>query len=194
MNSSTFAPPARRQGFLGPIRMSQPAPQSSDRLHGQAPFMGTVQMGQSQPSAEDWYFRAKTALERYNFLKGRIAAIDNERGRNAVTMWLTAGGNNSPAYRYNAVRDDFTTDAAPENDGVNAYSYDNPSGRRRRSRIEKLEEFNVQFAAAIQDAFAAHGEREVANGNGNGKDDKGPDLTLPIIGAAAVIGLALIFG
>lgn len=182
-----FRPVASR-AFLPQVRLAG-MPRQTGLQYGQAPFLGTVQLGQT---AEEWYKRARASLERYRFLKAQIATIDNNVGRDSIVTWL--GSPNvvdSPEYRYATVLQDFTYDAAPANEGIQAYSIS-----RRQNRVEKLEDYNDDLMAKIEAARVTYGSRPAPTGNGAAVTPpaKGPDLTVPLLLAGGAIAAAIIFG
>lgn len=164
------------------------------RAHGTPGFLGEVRLGQAASAlAQEYYNRARAALERYRFLKNQIATIDNKVARDTIIAWLGSPNiTDTPEYRYARVLQDFTFDAAPAQEGIAAYDES-----RRRNRVDKLEEWNDDLNEKIEAARITYGSRPAPTQPG--KDDKngkpsGPDLTLPLIGVGALIALGLIFG
>ena len=207
---STFRPVAHG-AFLPAVRLAggrNPQPYApaavgyakqtfGGRAYGTPAFLGQVRLGGVQlgATAEDWYKRARASLDRYRFLKGQIATVNNEVGRATITTWLGSPSVvDSPEYRYAAVLQDFTFDASPAQEGINAYSSENS---RRRSRVEKLEAFNDELNEKIEAARITYGTRTPPTQPGkdeNGKPPAGPDLTWPIIGVGAAVALAVLLG
>jgi thiamine pyrophosphate-dependent acetolactate synthase large subunit-like protein len=163
-------------------------------------FHPTLAGGQQQgawlgQTPSDWYQRAKTALPRFDELLARTAKIANQTERNRVLDWVgKASTQDSPAYRYASVKSDLQQDVeayTPPN--VNAYQVE-----RRQNRVEKLENYNKEFAAMVSNAETVYGrlpepvviEREkiVSQQVGGGT----PGWVLPVAvgaGALAVAGI-----
>ncbi len=197
MNSTQFQPVVQN-GFLPAARIAggrrpQYTPSIGNgnqtfagRAYGTPGFLGQVQLGQT---AETWYKRARGALERFRFLKNQVPTIDNKVARDTIVSWL--GSPNvvdSPEYRYAAVLQDYTFDASPDNEGIQAYSVG-----RRQSRVEKLEAYNDDLNARIESARVTYGSRAVTAAP-PGAPAPTTDLTLPILGVGALIAVAVFFG
>lgn len=193
---STQFRPMSQGAFLPAVRLSsapagplmRPGAQTfGGSAHGTPPFLGQVQLGQT---AETWYKRARASLERFWVLKNQIQSIDNKVARDSLTAWLgSAGIPDTPEYRYASVNQDFTVDASPENEGIQAYTVS-----RRQNRVEKLEAFNDELNQKIEAARVTYGARPTptAPAPAPAPVSAGPDLTLPLVGLAAIIGIALL--
>ncbi len=190
--------PMSQGGFLPAVRLAG-APRQlavpnlgysrqtfAGRAHGTPAFLGQVQLG---ATVEEWYKRARASLERYRFLKNQIQTIDNKVARDSVIAWLGSPNvPDTPEYRYAAVLQDFTFDAAPQNEGIQAYAES-----RRQNRVSKLEDWNDELNEKIEAARITYGSRAAPPTPGaEPKPKPGPDLTWPIIGVGAAIALAVI--
>jgi hypothetical protein len=187
MYTQTFRP-ANSKAFLPQVRMSGTT--TRPVAYPVQPFLGQVRLGET---LEGWYKRAQASLERYRFLKAQIQTVNNDVGRSTIIAWL--GGPEvvgTAEYRYARVLEDFTYDAAPNREGINAYSTS-----RRTNRIEKLEEFNDQLNAKIEASRIQYGTRPAPGAPDTGTQQKpstAPNLTVPILAAGAIVGLAILFG
>lgn len=95
-------------------------------------------------TAYEWYTRAKAAVERFEGLKARAEGLPIKTERDAILAWIgSSGDENSPMYRYIAVKEDVTTAASDEN--MDMYTVE-----RRQNRILKLEAFNGQLETKVR--------------------------------------------
>lgn len=138
-------------------------------------------------TAQEWFEKAKEEVARFEFLKGRIAAIDNRIERENLITWLgKTDVPDTPEYRYNSVKSDLATDVAEE--GVGAYNV-----ARRQGRVSELEAINDEFEERIAAAIQTHGERQPPGQQPPTPTAKPtPDYTLPILGGAVLVGLAIL--
>jgi hypothetical protein len=144
---------------------------------------GRYVLGQT---AQEWYDKAKAALARYEFLIKQMDTIGSQNAINQIKVWLGDPSiPDSPSYRYTTVKSDFTQDVAAE--GVGAYNVE-----RRQNRVEKLEDFNGEFKDLIEEALKEFGTRRIVTRPGERVEVEGPDLTLPILGGAAAVALAIV--
>jgi len=181
--------PAAHGAFLPQVRLA--GSMTRQVAYPVQPFLGQVRMG---VTTEEWYKRASASLERYRFLKSQIQSVNNDVGRQSLTMWLgTIAVDESPEYRYATVLSDFN-DA--KKTGLTVYDID-----RRTGRIEKLENINDQFNQKIEAARISYGTRDVpattppgGTPGGQQPPTKTPDLTVPLLVAGAAVAVAIIFG
>lgn len=173
MIRSGWAPPTLgARAFLPPVRLAGPA----------QPSMGLARYTLGQTAAE-WYERARAALAEYEFLLDRVDRIDNKTERERILTWIgDPSVPGTPAYRYRTVKSDSVSDVARE--GVGAYNVE-----RRQGRIEELEDYNKELESLIETALEVHGVRETEVRTEVRTELK--DLTLPILGGAALVGLAI---
>lgn len=177
--------PIKASGFLPQVRLA--GGQIIQARQSQA-FYPAVTMGQDSQTAQAWYERAKKAIDRYAFLKSRVAVIANKTEREAIITWLgNATVPGTPEYRFSTVKSDFTDDVARE--GVGAYNVE-----RRQGRIVELEEFNDDFDVKVKNAIQTYGELPAVPTQPGQQQAAAPDLTVPILVGAGVIALGLIFG
>lgn len=171
-----------RTAFLPQIRLSG-TPQSHPHAPT-GPFLGG-RMYTLGKTAQEWYEAAKTALTRYEFLKNRVSTVDNRVERENIVTWMgQIDIPGTPEYRYNAVKSDFISDVARE--GVGAYNVS-----RRQNRVSELQDYNDELNNLIDDAIKTHGARETGIRT-EIREVGGPDLTWPILGGAALVGLGLL--
>lgn len=185
-----FHPTLSRGYWMGQSAAAAPQPLRQS-------LQGNYWMGQT-PS--EWYNRAKKALAEFDQLLTRVAQIANKTEREEILVWIgTASDTGSPAYRYATVRSDLQSDVeafTPPN--VNAYQLS-----RRTNRIEKLEDFNQEFAAKVTNAENVYGrlpqpvvierERIIKSGGPLPPEPTGTDWTLPLLvgGGAVVVAVAV---
>jgi N-formylglutamate amidohydrolase len=185
MYTQTFRP-AAHGAFLPQVRMGGVMTRPVTRPV--EPFLGQVRMGET---LEGWYKRAQASLERYRFLKAQVQTINNDIGRQVITAWLgNPNAVDTPEYRYAAVLQDFTYDAAPAQEGLDAYSTS-----RRTNRIEKLESFNDELNEQIEAARVQYGTRVVPGApSASPQPSTSSNLTVPLLVAGAAVAAAIIFG
>ncbi len=188
--------PQLRGGFLPPIQVASSRRQP---MFGQRPTFGGLagrrQLGAPRhvlgQTAEDWYTRARSAIARFDFLKGQIGSIDNASARAAIGTWLgDVSIDDSPEYRYNTVVYNYVTTVGEF--GITG-TYDDPErGASRQNRITKLEDVNEVFNERIATAQAVHGTQPVPGvAPGIKPPAKPTDLTVPILIGAGAIALAV---
>lgn len=148
-----------------------------------------VALGQADVWKE-WYERARAAVAKYEFLLEKLDTIGNQAAIEEIKLWL--GSQNTPgtpAYRYVTVVSDMKHDVerfTPPN--YSAYQVE-----RRRNRIEKLEDFNSEFEARVEQALTTYGERRTVTVTRT-DDGRQPqqDLTLPLALGGGAIALAIV--
>jgi cysteine desulfurase len=100
-------------------------------------------------TGREWYDRAKRLIARYEDLARRTAQIAARAARDEIQTWLGSPNTpGTPAYRYNTVVSDVTTDVeayTPPNYG--AYDIE-----RRQNRVEELSDFVDEFDAKVRAA------------------------------------------
>ena len=159
-------------------------------VRGMHPNLGRpVGLGET---AEGWMARAQKALQAYDALKARTAAIGNKTEREAIAAWLgNASVPGTPAYRYNTVKSDLEFDVPRE--GVGAYNLE-----RRQNRIVELEELNRDFRARVENAEKVYGtvpapQTIIRTVPGGPQAPAGSsNLTVPILAAGGAVALALV--
>lgn len=156
------------------------------RLSGRGPALGT--------SSEEYYTMAKTELARFIALAARIDRIANKTAREAIMSWLgSEGKEDDPLWTVGRVRYGlFVADSyvPPNTDYYNIY--------RHYDHVDNLKSNNNTLEGKVAHDEGVYGilpAPEVITVTGPGTTTTvrvATDLTVPIVAAAGIVGVALI--